>query len=844
MATDVADARVPGRRGVAGAAGGLWQSCARRCAAADFAAAFEITPASASRSAVSSQFSDSTPPLMAIEIRRAAVIGAGTMGSGIAAHLANAGIPVLLLDVVPPGSTDRNALAAGALVRMRTQQPLPFMNAEAAALVTPGNVEDDLAALHDVDWIIEAVFEDPAVKTPLYLKLDAARRHGSIITSNTSTIPLETLIAGQSDAFAADFAITHFFNPPRYMRLLELVSGPRTRADVTQALHTFCDVRLGKGVVVCKDTPGFIANRIGTFFMYCAMHEAVKHGLSVEEADAVCGKPMGLPKTGIFGLTDLVGLDLMPHVMKSFHATLPVGDAFLALPQRFAPMDALIAAGNTGRKRKTGGFTRLVPDVKGGRRREVVDLTTGAYRAERAPALASLSAARGKSALRTLVGFDDRGGRFAAALLAQSLAYAASLVPTIADRISAVDAAMRLGYGWTFGPFELIDQLGPANFAALLTKHGIAVPPFAALNRAFYRVESGVLEELLPSGDYTAVLRPAGVVSLADAKRTSTPAMKNGSASVWDIGDGVLCLEFTSKMNTIDPDIMAMIRQIITAVGTGNGAYKALVIYNDGDNFSVGANLALAMFSLNIAAWDAVEQSINDGQNTYLALQHAPFPVVGAPAGMALGGGTELLLHSDAIQAAAETYMGLVEVGVGIIPGWGGCKEMLLRHVAPVASDPAKAMAATGAVFQTIAMTKTSTSAADARALGFLRSSDGVTMNRERLLADAKAKALSLLPGYLPPPVRSVTLQGARGKSILMAGVSALATAGKVTPHDAVVVEHLATVLTGGDTDGATPLDETALLQLERAHFMQLARTPGSLARIEHMLATGKPLRN
>ncbi len=781
---------------------------------------------------------------MAIEIRRAAVIGAGTMGSGIAAHLANAGIPVLLLDIVPSGATERSALATGALTRMRTQQPSPFMSAEAMALVTPGNVEDDLAGVGEVDWIIEAVFEDPAVKAPLYSRLDAVRRVGSIITSNTSTIPLARLIEGQTPEFAADFAITHFFNPPRYMRLLELVSGPQTRPEVTAALHAVCDERLGKGVVVCKDTPGFIANRIGTYFMYCAMHEAATHGLSVEETDAVCGKPMGLPKTGIFGLTDLVGLDLMPHIMKSFHATLPAGDPFLALPTTFAPMEALIAAGNTGRKSKGGGFTRLVPDPKGGRSKEVVDLQTGAYRAERTPQLASLAAARGKSALRTLVAFDDRGGRFAAALLAKGLSYAASLVPTIADRVSAVDEALRLGYGWTFGPFELIDQLGASTFTALLQKHGIPVPALVAMNLPFYRVEQGVLEELTPGGTYSAVPRAAGVLSLADVKRRSKPVMRNGSASVWDIGDGVLCLEFTSKMNTLDPDIMSMIRQIIGALGEGRGAYRALVVYNDGENFSVGANLGLAMFSINIAMWDAIQQSIADGQATFAALQHAPFPVVSAPAGMALGGGTEITLHSDAVQASAETYMGLVEAGVGIVPGWGGCKEMLMRHVAPVQSDPAKAMAATGQVFQTIAMAKTSTSAADARALGYLRASDGVTMNRDRLLADAKARALALVPGYQPPAPRSAVLGGVRGKAMLMAGVNAMAAAGKVTAHDQVVAEHLAAVLTGGDSDGTASFDEAALLTLERTHFMQLARTPGSLARIEHMLATGKPLRN
>jgi 3-hydroxyacyl-CoA dehydrogenase len=781
---------------------------------------------------------------MAIEIRRAAVIGAGTMGSGIAAQLANAGIPVLLLDVVPSGATERNVLAAGALTRMRTQQPAPFMSAEAMALVTPGNVEDNLDALRDVDWIIEAVFEDPAVKAPLYTKLDAARRAGSIVTSNTSTIPLGTLIAGQSDAFAADFAITHFFNPPRYMRLLELVSGPRTRPDVTDALRRVCDQHLGKGVVVCKDTPGFIANRIGTFFMYCAMHEALKRGLSVEEADAVCGKPMGLPKTGIFGLTDLVGLDLMPHIMKSFHATLPAGDAFLALPAHFAPMDALIAAGNTGRKSKGGGFTRLVPDASGARVKEVVDLQTGEYRAEGEPRLASLAAATGKGALRTLVSFDDRGGRFASSLLAQALSYAASLVPTIADRVSAVDEAMKLGYGWTFGPFELIDQLGAAGFAALLRRYSIAVPPIAALGLPFYRTEAGVLEELLPSGAYAAVPRAPGVLSLADVKRKGTPVLTNASASVWDIGDGVLCLEFTSKMNTIDPEIMAMIRQVIGTVGDGSGTYKALVIYNDGANFSVGANLGLAMFLLNIANYDALEQSVADGQQTYLALQHAPFPVVAAPAGMALGGGCEILLHSDAVQANAESYIGLVEAGVGIVPGWGGCKEMLLRSVGPVQGDAAQAMAATGAVFQTIATTRTSTSADDARAAGYLRSSDGITMNRDRLLADAKARALSLVRGYTAPATRAVALSGARGKAMLMAGVASMVAAGKATPHDAVVADHLASVLTGGDAAAGTALDEVALLSLERMHFMQLARTPGTLARIEHMLATGKPLRN
>lgn len=776
------------------------------------------------------------------EIRRAAVLGAGTMGSGIAAQLANAGVPVLLLDIVPDGAADRSVLARGALERMRTRQPAPFMSADAMALVTPGNLEDDLGALGEVDWIIEAVLEDPAVKASLYRIVDGARRAGSIVSSNTSTIPLATLVAGQSDAFAADFAITHFFNPPRQMRLVELVTGPRTRPEVAAMLRETCDVRLGKGVVTCKDTPGFIANRIGTYFMYLAMHEAVRHGLTVEEADAVCGKPMGLPKTGVFALTDLVGLDLMPHIMRSFRATLPADDAFRALPAGFAPMDALIAAGNLGRKSKGGGFRRVTKGANGEKVKEVVDLATSAYRPKRPVRLVSLDAAKGRDALRILVAHDDRGGRFARAVLARALAYAAALVPQIADRVSDVDEAMRLGYGWTFGPFELIDRLGAAPFARLLAADGIAVPPLLAMagERSFYRTEGGVLQELLPSGEYAPVPRAPGVLRLADVKRASAPVMKNASAAVWDIGDGVLCLEFTSKMNSIDGEIMKMLRQVIAHIGDGSGAHRALVIHNDGENFSVGANLGLALFSLNIALYDAVEQSVADGQETYRALQQAPFPVVSAPAGMALGGGCEILLHSDAVQAAAESTIGLVEAGVGLIPGWGGCKELLLRHVGG-AGDPGQGIAALGKLLETLGTAKSSTSAADARRLGFLRASDGITMNRDRLLADAKAKALALLPGYAPPAPRTVTLPGAPAKAMMMAAVDGMIAAGQATPHDRVVADALATVLSGGA--GGT-LDDVALLALERQAFMGLVRTPGTLARIEHMLATGTPLRN
>jgi 3-hydroxyacyl-CoA dehydrogenase len=595
-------------------------------------------------------------------------------------------------------------------------------------------------------------------------------------------------------------------------------------------------------VVACKDTPGFIANRIGTYFMYAAMHEAVRHGLTVEEVDAICGKPMGLPKTGVFALIDLVGLDLMPHILRSFHATLPPDDAIRALPAAFAPMDALIAAGRTGRKSAAGGFYRVRVHDDRTKTKEVVDLATGAYRAERPARLAALEAARGADALRRLVASPDAGGRFAQALLGHALGYAAALVPAIADRVSDVDEAMRLGYGWTYGPFELIDRLGAATLAGWLVAAGRPVPPLLATagDRPFYRVESGVLQELLPSGSYAAVPRAPGVLRLADVKRAGRPLFRTGSAAVWDIGDGVLCLEFTGKMNALDGEVMAAIRRVIEHIGDGRGAHRALVIHNEGEHFSVGANLGLALFSLNVAMYDAVEQSVADGQRTLAALQAAPFPVVAAPSGRALGGGCEVVLHADAVQAHAETYLGLVEAGVGLVPGWGGCKELLLRHVGG-AADAGQGIAALGRLLETIGTARTSTSAADARRLGFLRAGDGITMNRDRLLADAKARALALVEGYAPPVPRTVTLPGPAGKAMMTAAVDAMVAAGTATPHDRVVADALATVLSGGT--GGT-LDADALLALERTAFMSLVRTPGTLARIEHLLATGTPLRN
>lgn len=777
-----------------------------------------------------------------MSIEKVAVIGAGVMGAGIAAHVANAGVPVLLLDIVPEGADDRNAIAAGAVKKMMKTDPAPFMSKRAAKLVTPGNIEDHLSDIADCDWIVEAVIERLDIKHDLYAKIQAARKPGSIVTSNTSTLPLAKLIEGMGDAFAQDFAITHFFNPPRYMRLLEIVAGEATRADAIADLRDFADRRLGKGVVMCNDTPGFIANRIGTFWIQCALVEAMDRKLPIEEADAVMGRPMGIPKTGVFGLMDLVGIDLMPHVDKGLGGNLPASDAYQELRRELPLIEKMIADGYTGRKGK-GGFYRLNKD--GGKRvKEAIDLATGEYAPARKASLASVSASR-KGGLKALMSHDDRGGAYAWAVMSKILAYATALVPEIADDVPAVDRAMKLGYNWKFGPFELIDKLGAGDFAARLKEEGREVPVLlekAAAAEGFYRTKDGKLQFLGVDGAYADLKRPEGVLLLEDIKRASEPLAGNGSASLWDIGDGVACLEFHTKLNTFDPDMLKMLGKTVALVP--NKGFKALVIYNEASNFSAGANLGLALFAANTAMWPLVEEMVEQGQKAFLALKRAAFPVVGAPSGMALGGGCEVLLSSDAVQAHAESYIGLVEVGVGIVPGWGGCKEMLLR----LASDPKRPrgpMPSVSSSFETIGTAKVAKSAFEAKELGFLRASDGITFNRERLLADAKARALALVEGYEAPEAAELMLPGPSGAAALRLALKDLTARGLATPHDQIVAGGLIEVLTGGpDADMTELVSEDHVLKLERETFMKLIKTNGTLSRMEHMIETGKPLRN
>lgn len=772
-----------------------------------------------------------------MNIEKVAVVGAGVMGASIAAHISNAGCEVLLLDIVPENASDRSVIAKSAIDKLLKAEPSPFMHKNNARLIVPGNVEDDLQKLADVDWVIEAVIEYPGIKKSLYRKLDGVCRKDCLISSNTSTLPLSLLMEGMPDSFRRRFMITHFFNPPRYMRLLELVSGPDTDAGLLAAASRFADINLGKNCVVCHDTPGFIGNRIGIYWTLCGLHEAIDLGLTVEQADAVISTPFGIPKTGIFGLLDLVGLDLVPHILASMAQALPKTDAFHEMSQLPEIVQNMIDEGYTGRKGK-GGFYRL-NKVDGKNIKESINLATGNYAPSEKPDIGTLVESQ-KAGYQKFFSTSDLAVFYAWRVLSKTLSYAANSVPEIADDIVSIDAAMRDGYNWTFGPFELLDQIGVSWFVDKLQSERRPVPPLLAMKQPLYKTDAGRLENINLSGNYRSVARAEGTQLLSDFKLQNPPVLHNRSASLWDIGDGLACLEFHSKMNTLDMEIMDLIRKSIDKVGS---EFKALVIHNEGEHFSAGANLGLLMTAIHHHDWNGVEHLIRTGQQTYKALKYAPFPVVAAPTGLALGGGCEILLHCDAIQAHAELYMGLVEVGVGLIPGWGGCKEYLHRWLA-FPKKPGGPIPPVVKAFQTISMATVSKSAVDAKELLFLSKNDGITMNKYRLLADARAKALSLAQNYTPPEPPVYKLPGKTAKILLGMGVKAFHLLGKATDYDVVIADKLATVLSGGNADMTAPLTEDDILALECEAFVDLVKQPGTLARLDHMLKTGKPLRN
>ena len=790
------------------------------------------------------------PPATVRDIKKVVVIGAGAMGSGIAAQIANAGVPVYMLDIVPPNATDRNILGKNALARMLKASPATdalnagFMAPANADLITVGNREDNLAeAVKDADLIIEVIIENLEKKQELFADIERLRKPGSIVTSNTSTIPLRLLTEGRSDEFKEHFAITHFFNPPRFMQLLELISGPQTSHATKTLLREFCDLKLGKSVVDAKDTPGFIANRIGTYYLSRALLEAETFGMPIEVVDAVMGKPLGFPKDGVFGLVDLVGLGIIPSVTKSLKNNLSPTDAYQDIYREPKLVEEMLKDGRWGRNSPKGGFYRMVAGPGGKKVREALDLRTGQYKPVTKPQLAAVAA--GKKGPRAVFEAGDEASTYAWNVMRDTLLYSVSLVPDVCDDIRSIDMAMRAGYNWKYGPFELLDKIGTEWFVRKLELEGVPVPALLkkVSGKTFYRVSAeGFDEHLSAEGFYQAEFTQKERLKPSDFKRGKEPLLANDDVSLWDMGDGVVFAELHGMKNTLGPGTMDMLSEAADLIEDSSGAYKALVIGNEGKDFAVGANLALASLVMNMGDQGQMDDILFQGQKTLERLKYANFPVVSAVSGLALGGGCEILLHSDAVQAHAESYIGLVEVGVGLIPAWGGCKEYLARCVTDAKKQPTIASPELRA-FKTIGSAYVSTSAQEAKNNLFLKETDGITMNRERLLADAKAKALNLTEDYTPPKPFVFRTLGEGGQMAMRMGMENEFAAGRANWHDVRVSELLANVLTGGGRTMADVTTEQDLQRLEREGFLRATLMAETRARIQNTINTGKPLR-
>jgi 3-hydroxyacyl-CoA dehydrogenase len=795
---------------------------------------------------------------MSYEIERAAVIGAGIMGAGIAAHLANVGIPSVLLDIVPPDARDsrdpaaRNRITQAGLDRAIKARPASaFYDTRAARLITIGNVEDDFARVGEADWIVEVVIEQLDAKRETYARIEQVRKPGSIVSSNTSGIPARLLTEGRGDDFRRHFLITHFFNPVRFMKLLEVVPNTNTEPELLRFMVEFGTERLGKGVVICKDTPNFIGNRIGSFGFETAVRRMLEEGLKIEEVDAILGPAMGRPRSAVFRTADLAGIDTLVHVADNLYANLPDDPqrAIFRVPDFIREMAARKWLGD-----KTGqGFYKRVPGANGRSEILVLDPATMEYRPQDAARFPSLEAARGKGdpidRVRTVLAGDDPAARFAWGVTADTWLYTATVTPTIAHDIPSVDNAMRWGYAWEQGPFEVWEALGVAAIAERMTGEGRTLPPLVeqALSRGqghFYRGDVPRAYFDFTSGTFVPERQRVPALPLAPLKRAGKVVRENASASLIDLGDGVLGLEFHTKLNTIDEDMVTLMQG---AVEEAQRTWRALVIGNDAPDFSAGANVALVLMAAAQGQFQLIEEGTRRLQQVHLALKYSPVPVVVAPAGRALGGGCEIIMHGHHVRAAAESYIGLVETGVGLIPAGGGCKEMLARW-AQLAPDHGPFAAARHA-FEVIAVATVSTSAAEARQLGFLRRTDGVTLDRERLLADAKADALALAERrdrgeWRPPEPPTFRLAGQGGRLVLEQVADNLRQQGNASEHDLLVASKLANVLTGGDCSPLDVLTEQQILDLEREAFLSLCGTRKTQERIEYTLRTGRPLRN
>ncbi len=813
-------------------------------------------------------------------IHKVAILGAGTMGARIAAHFANAGIPSYLFDIVSAdvapgaGSAVRNQIAAAGLDAAKKSKPAAFMDAALARLVSVGNFEDDLKKLAEVDWIIEAVVENLELKRTLLRKVEAVRKPGTIITTNTSGLPVGKISEGFSEDFQRSWFGTHFFNPPRYMRLLELIPTPKADQTAIDAVSHFCDVHLGKGVVLAKDTPNFIGNRIGTFSVLNVMRLMQQMDLTIEEVDALTGQAVGWPKSATFRTIDLVGLDILGHVVGNMMANVHDERSELRLPGFITQM---LECKWLGDKTK-GGFYKKAKGSEGKEdERLALDWKTLEYHPRQKPKFAALDMAKNiedtGARLRMLLGLEgggpqkgDKAGAFLWSALSDLWTYSANRVPEISDSIVEIDRAMRLGFNWELGPFELWDAAGVEATVARMKKEGKPVAAnaeklLAAGKKSWYaddpKTSSGRVYFDLVTGSFKPVEVPAGVWSVTVAKKSNGVVKKNSGASLVDLGDGVACIEFHSKMNSLGADIISLILQTLKPGGPGD-AFDAFVITNDAPNFSVGANLMLLLMSVQEEEWDDVDLAIRQFQGMTQAIKFSPKPVVVSAFGLCLGGGTEISLHAAARQPHAELYTGLVEVGVGLLPGGGGCKEMLLRAVdgaTAARGGKASGEALAGSIemldamkraFETIATAKVATSAHEARGLGFLNDSDRITMNRERVLSDAKARALELVrTGYEPPvPRTDIPAPGEGLLATLKMGVHMMRQGDYITDYEVKLGARIAEVLCGGNVTPGTLVSEQYILDLEREGFKSLCGEKKTQERIQYTLKTGKTLRN
>jgi 3-hydroxyacyl-CoA dehydrogenase len=792
------------------------------------------------------------------------------MGARIAAHLANAGIPCYLLDIVPPSLTPaeqskglalespavRNRIVLSGFEAAKKSRPAAFFTPDTARLVTPGNLEDNIAWCGQVDWIIEAVAENLEIKRSLFTRVEAVRKPGTIVTSNTSGLPIHLIAEGRSEDFQQHWAGTHFFNPPRYMKLVELVPGPRTLPEVLQSLDEICDLRLGKGVVAAKDTPNFIANRIGTFSMLNVIRQMQALEMTIEEVDACTGPAIGQPKSASFRTGDLVGLDILVHVVRNIYenATTDESRDIYQVPPF---MEEMIKRGWLGDK-TGGGFYKK---VKQGAESEILtlDWQKMEYRPRLKAKFPSIEAGKGiedtRERLRALLApaLDGKGGDKANRLLWSSLSqtclYAARRMPEISHSVVDLDRATRWGFAWELGPFEVWDAIGVERMAKALERDGQELPPLVrkvldSPAKSFYQSEKGTTRYFdLAAQSLQPVPEPPGIIILKSLKDRSGVVQKNSGASLVDLGDGVLCCEFHSKMNSIGGDLVAMIHAGINRLSSD---FDAMVIGNQATNFSVGANLMLVLISAQEGEWDDIHMAVRQFQRVNMAIKYAARPIVAAPQGMALGGGCEVSLHSARIHAAAEAYLGLVEAGVGLIPGGGGTKEMLIRaNEHSAGGEDLDLFHALKPVFENIAMAKVSTSGEDARSLGYLRPSDLIAMNRDRQIGDAKQTALALLrAGYHPPAPAQIHVLGEEFLTGAKLAIHMMIRSGYASDYDGVVGRKLANILAGGAITAPQLVPEQYVLDLEREAFVSLCGERKTQERIAHTLKTGKPLRN